>query len=106
MCDHVGYCLLYFQNDAQADIGRSKRKWNQPLTDLGNAIGRRMFYEWWIPKWQRLIRHRIHGSASNCRLERTNETVLMKKPSEKSKFSSTLRKCCESRPLLCRIYAV
>src|SRR4029453_7334487 len=51
-------------------IRRSKWKPDQPLSDFDNAIRRRMFHQWRLPKRERLGRNGIHVSALNCAVMR------------------------------------
>ena len=55
-------------------IRRSKWKPDQPLSDFGNAIRSGMLHQWRIPKRERLVRNRIHVSALNCAVMRTNRS--------------------------------
>src|SRR6187397_1195595 len=74
----------------ELQIRRNKWKPDQPLSDFGNAIRRGMSHKWRIPKRERLVRNRIHVSALNCALMRTNDTVFTKKSPVKDKISATL----------------
>ena len=66
-------------------IRRSKRKPDQPLSDFRNAIRRGMFYQWRIPKRERLVRNRIHVSALNCSSMRSKTEYSPKTPLRKGK---------------------
>ena len=66
-------------------IRRAEGKLDQSLGDFSNAIRRWVFYQWRIPKWQRLIGYRINNLILRCALENADHTVFTKNPLKKSK---------------------
>src|SRR5215510_3953907 len=70
-------------------IRRGEGKTDESLGGFGRAIRRWVFHDWRLPKRKQLVRNRIHVSALNGALMRTNRSVHQKLRREKSKISTS-----------------